>query len=1277
MRMKRWHFAVDVGGTFTDCVGYGPDGSVHTLKRLSSGITPGLVDVVVGSGSFVDPERSGDPENFWEGSRIVLIDPGSGNRVEGQVTASQRSTGRLSVDLQYGGPPISAGMRYEVHCSEEAPLLAVRHVLGLGSRSPLPPISLRLGTTRGTNALLTRSGPRTALLTTRGFADLLTIGNQSRPRLFDLTIRKSPYLFTDVVEIDERITADGTVLRPIVPEDVRQVLRRLVDDGVESIAIFFLHSWTDPTHELRAEEIVREFNFTNVTRSSMLSQVIGAIPRGNSAVLDAWLNPVLREYLYGIASKLHPDSTMHVMTSGGGLLGVESFSGRDSILSGPAGGVIGYARVAAEEEFPAAIGFDMGGTSTDVSRFAGSLEREYETERAGVPIYSPTLAIETVAAGGGSICGFDGVRLTVGPASAGADPGPACYGRGGPLTITDMNLLLGRILPERFPFPLDRPRVDRLVAERIDAIARSPMGREYSPHELAEGYLRIADERMVRAVRTISVARGYDPADHVLIPFGGAGGQHACAIARELGIRRIALHPHAGILSAWGIGRADVRQVREESVMALLDEIAGDGLDIAFSLLEQTTRDAVRAEGILRNRIESPHRSLELRYTGQHSTIEIGEPDDGDWQSTFERRHRALFGYVHEGRPIEVVTARVEIVGRVDMPDADTASETSRIFSPITTVRSVFGGEEIETPVRQRQDLDPETPVHGPAIICDPFSTLVVEPDFRATVNRRGVVMLERIPPDISAQEKPDNRAPDTSRPDPILLEIFNNLFASIAEQMGEVLRKTSMSTNVRERLDYSCALFSPTGELVVNAPHIPVHLGAMGETVRRIIAENPDLGPGDVFITNDPFRGGSHLPDITVVTPVHDAGGRILFFTASRAHHAEIGGITPGSMPPFSTNLAEEGIVISGIRLVERGESREEEIADLLRSGPWPSRDIDSNLADIRAQVAANRRGEELLRELMERHTPEQVTRYMDHVREAAAAKVRIVLGSMPDGTHHFVDHLDDGTPIAVSATVSGDRVRIDFTGSGPVRSSNLNANRAIVTAAVLYVVRCMVGEDIPLNDGLLDRVEIIVPEGILDPTPGETPETSPAVVGGNVETSQRVVDVLLGAFGLAAASQGTMNNLTFGDERFGYYETICGGSGATPEGAGADAVHTHMTNTRLTDVEILEHRYPVRIGRFAVRRGSGGAGEHRGGDGVEREIEFLRPLHVSILSQRRGDYAPWGLDGGGEGARGENLLERSDGSSGSIGGSGEFDAAPGDLLIIRTPGGGGYGVS
>lgn len=982
------------------------------------------------------------------------------------------------------------------------------------------------------------------------------------------------------------------------------------------------------------------------------------------------------------------------MTSAGGLIDADRFVGKDSILSGPAGGVIGFSRVAQQAGFTKAIGFDMGGTSTDVARFDGEYEYEFETKKAGVRIVAPMLAIETVAAGGGSICGFDGVKLIVGPQSAGSDPGPACYGRGGPLTVTDVNLWLGRIVPSRFPFPLDRAAVERRLTELQARVGGNT-------DALADGLCRIANANMVRAIRRISVARGYDPAEYVLVCFGGAGAQHAGEMAESLGMKRVLIHPLASLLSAYGIGLADVRRFGERSVLKPYSTGQLAELDILFAELERTARAEVAAEGIDTERIQPAVKSLDLRYAGVEATIRVTCPSDGDYAAKYEELHRQLYGYAHSGRKLEITAARIEVVGRTAEPAVDSQPLVPRTPTPDDSQRAWFDGRFRDTPIFFREHLHPGDEIIGPALISEPSSTIVVDLGWTARLLERGEVVLERRETRDESRElareakrlsSPSTLDSQLSVPaNPVLLEIFNNLFASIAEQMGVTLQMTSCSTNVKERLDFSCAIFDPDGNLVVNAPHIPVHLGAMSETVKRIIADNPkdfaawspsskrpDVGVRTtVFVTNDPYRGGSHLPDVTVVTPVHDATtGKLIFFTASRAHHAEIGGILPGSMPPFSKNLGEEGVLIRNFKLVDAGVSREDGLRQLLLSGPHPTRAINDNLADIRAQVAANNIGVRLLSELVEKQSLDVVQAYMRHIQVAAATKMRLALAALPDGRYERVDHLDDGSPIQATITIVGDSATVDFAGTGPVLKSNLNANRAIVTAAVMYVFRCLINEDIPLNGGVLEPISIIVPECLLNPPEHSDPSQSAAVVGGNVETSQRVVDVLLGALGLAAASQGTMNNLTFGDSTFGYYETICGGSGATANAHGADAVHTHMTNTRLTDVEIIERRYPVRVHEFSIRKSSGGAGQHHGGNGIVRKLEFLRPLNVSLLTERRGPFPPFGLNAGQPGSLGHNTLTKTDTKEiVELGGKAQLTVATGDLLTIETPGGGGYG--
>jgi 5-oxoprolinase (ATP-hydrolysing) len=992
-------------------------------------------------------------------------------------------------------------------------------------------------------------------------------------------------------------------------------------------------------------------------------------------VLDAYLNPVLRGYIAALRESL-TEADLRILTSAGGLVAADEFVGKDSILSGPAGGVVGFSAVAKAAGFERAIGFDMGGTSTDVSRFDGRFELQYETQKAGVRVVAPMMAIETVAAGGGSVCRFDGVKLSVGPESAGADPGPACYGRGGPLAVTDLNVILGKVLPMHFPFSLDRAAVDARLAEIVEEIRRAT-GRVYEPVELADGFLRVANANMVGAIRSISIAKGSDPREYVMVAFGGAAAQHACAVARELGMRQVLNHPSAGVLSALGIGMADVTRHLASGVYEPYSDDAVTALDQRFTALEADGRCQVVAEGVVAERIRMT-RSLDLRYRGLDAYLTIPEPERGTYEQAYAAAHESLYGYAHAGRELEIVAARLEVIGAVSEPLPESKSVGTRDVSAEQTTESWFDGTAHTTAVFQREGLQPGDRVAGPAIICEAVSTTVIDPGWSGEVLSGGELLLTDQGTKAALNVSEEDGSAEA---DPVMLEIFNNQFAGIAEQMGITLQNTSSSVNVKERLDFSCALFTPTGDLVVNAPHIPVHLGAMGETVRATIRDNPAMQPGDVFVTNDPYQGGSHLPDVTVVTPLHDQRtGRLLFFTASRAHHAEIGGVVPGSMPPFSRNLAEEGVLIRNFKLVDAGVSRYDQLRAHLVSGMYPTRSVDDNLADVAAQVAANHQGCRDLLRLIERYSLSVVEAYMRHIQRAAEAKIRLALAALPDGVRTFVDHLDDGSPVMATVTIRGDEATIDFTGSGDVLATNLNANRAIVTAAVLYCLRLLIDEDIPLNQGVLAPVEIVLPTCLLNPDEGETPATSPAVVGGNVETSQRVVDVLLGALGVAAASQGTMNNVLFGDETFGYYETICGGAGATAEHPGADAVHTHMTNTRLTDPEVLEQRYPVRVAEFSIRRGSGGMGRQRGGDGVVRRIEFLRRLDVSILSQRRGAYAPYGCQGGGDGALGRNRLLRRGDDGGAreelLGGQVHFVAEPGDVLIIETPGGGGFGA-
>lgn len=1288
---RAWEFWIDVGGTFTDLVARDPYGAVRTHKLLSSGVYRGRVDAGSTRRQIVSANRRDDPPGFFEGCEFSLFAPvGDGAaRLAGRVVAGfEPSAGRIILDepLEEDPPP---GATYTLDFGEESPVVGVRWLLGLKPTEEVGPCSVRLGTTRGTNALLERLGAPTALATTRGFADLLTIGSQDRPRLFDLAIRKAAPLHQAVVEIDERIDADGAVVRPPDLDEVRRGLERVRRGGAESLAVCLLNAYRNPAHEELVESIAREVGFAHVSRSTQLSPSQRMTPRGDTAVVDAYLTPILREYVERIAARM-PRASLRLMTSAGSLVGAASFAGKDLILSGPAGGVVGACEAARRAGLASAVAFDMGGTSTDVSRFSpggqGEFERRYEMElrdartNAGVRVVAPMLWIETVAAGGGSICDFQGGKIVVGPRSAGSRPGPACYGQGGPLTVTDVNLFLGRLVEEAFSIPIDRDAVERRMREMLDRI-ESAQGRRYSPEALAEGFLAVANASMSGAIKRISISRGYDVRRDGLVSFGGAGGQHACALAAELGIETIVQHPLAGVLSAYGIGAAEVRKFGEQHVGRRWDERLPEVLAGVFDAMRGRLSAELVAEGVDPDRILPPRRILEMRYAGQDATLSIAAPPDGDFPRSFEEEHRRRYGFVYQGRPIEVLSARMELGGAADRPAPPRLESSNQPPAPLKWTRSYMAGRWLDAPVFDRASLRAGQRFDGPAVVVEPASTIVVEPGWSARATEAGDVVLTR------TGRAPVVRAAAASpEADAIGLELFNQRFASIAEQMGVTLQKSAMSTNVKERLDFSCALFTASGRLVVNAPHIPVHLGAMGETIRCLLEDAPDLRPGEAHLTNDPFRGGSHLPDVTVVSPVFDESGRsLLFFTASRAHHAEIGGISPGSMPPFSKNLAEEGVLLSWLRVAEGDEAAEAELRRRLTQAPYPSRAVEENVADVHAQIAANRLGARLLRELVEREGLEVVAAYMEHVQRAAADQMRKALLKIPAGEHRFQDAMDDGSIVAVRIEVfhEGGRGRavVDFAGTSPTASSNLNANPAVVRAAVMYSFRCLIEEDIPINDGVLDPVEIRIPLGsMLHPIADADPSKRPAVGAGNVETSQRIVDVVLGALGAAAASQGTMNNFLFGRPAspgrpgFGYYETICGGAGAGPGFDGASAVHTHMTNTRITDPEVLEDRYPVRLRRFAIRRGSGGAGRHPGGDGVVREFEFREPVEAALVTNRR-TTAPFGLAGGGDASPGRNTWIRRDGQERDLGPAAQFSVEAGDVVRIETPGGGGYG--
>ena len=1292
-----WDFWVDRGGTFTDVVARRPDGSLVTHKLLS------------------------------EDSR-----------------------------------------RYD-----DAATTAIADLLDVPRDKPLPPDrirSVKMGTTVATNALLQRRGVPTLFVTTAGFGDVLRIGYQTRPHLFKLDIVLPEMLYAEVLEVDERVAADGTVLCPLDLQTAIDGMAAARQRGMDAVAIVLVHGYRHIDHEAALAAAAREIGFTQVSASHEIDPLVKMVPRGDTTVADAYLSPILRSYVDAVASRIGSGNAaqcdgsgnaaqcdgsgnaaqcdgsgnaadgpqLQFMQSNGGLADARRFTGRDALLSGPAGGVVGMARTAQAAGFERLIGFDMGGTSTDVSHFAGEFERANETEVAGIRVRTPIIDMHTVAAGGGSVLTFDGSRLRVGPDSAGADPGPVCYGNGGPLALTDANTVLGVIRPGYFPAvfgaegdqPLDADAAARGIAELADQIAQSSGVQRCTP-EVAFGYGEIAAENMANAIRKISTERGHDITAYTLVCFGGAGGQHACRVADRLGITTILIHPHAGVLSALGIGLADVTDLRAEPIEVPLDEALIEDLHGRLAAARPSAAEAVAAAGVPADRIEVTG-SLSVRYRGSDTSLEVplstaamgaasfstaamgaasfstaamgaasfstaamgaASFSTADEVATaFATAHRTRFGFSPPGAAnsataLVVDALHIEARGRaVDPPPATPpADDRDALLATHTTYMSAGGthiGDEplrndpsphscapYDTPFWDRTALAPGAVMAGPAVVVEPNATTVVEPGWQGTITDRGDLVLERV------TARPSSVAIGTTV-DPVQLEIFNNLFMNIAEQMGVVLEHTAVSVNIKERRDFSCALFDLEGRLVANAPHLPVHLGSMSESIRTVIEQNPAMLAGDVFVLNNPYNGGTHLPDVTVVRPVFDASGtERIFYVASRGHHADIGGCVPGSAPADSTTIDEEGLVLDNLQIVAEGRFLEETVREVLASGPWPARNPDQNVADLRAQVAACERGATELNRIVEYYGLDVVHAYMGHVADNAEEMVRRVidaLGSNDNFRGSYRAELDDGSVICVHISVdSANRSAVvDFTGTSGQHPGNFNAPVAVCRSAVLYVFRCMVDDAIPLNAGCLRPLELVVPDpSMLSPHPPA------AVIAGNVETSQQITDALFGALGVVAASQGTMNNFIWGNDRHQYYETICGGAGATARRRGADAVHTHMTNTRLTDPEILEQRHPVLLERFEVRQGSGGRGANRGGDGVVRRLRFGEAMTANLLSSRR-RIVPFGVAGGEAGALGRNLLERADGTVTELAGCARVEVAAGDVMEIHTPGGGGYGA-
>ena len=1161
----------------------------------------------------------------------------------------------------------------------DAAVEGVRRILGIAT-GPLPAglvAEVRMGTTVATNALLERKGEPVVLAITRGFGDALRIGWQSRPDLFARHIVLNDQLCDQVIEIDERVRADGTLDRALDEAQARADLKAARANGFRAVAIVLVHGWRFTDHERRLAAIAREVGFEQISVSHEIGALIKLIGRGDTTVADAYLSPILRAYVERVGTDLGTATPLLFMQSSGGLTAAEAFRGKDAILSGPAGGVVGMAETARAAGFDRVIGFDMGGTSTDVSHFAGDYERTSDAVVAGVRLRAPMLGIHTVAAGGGSICRFDGSRLRVGPESAGAVPGPAAYRRGGPLTVTDCNVMLGKLRPDQFPAvfgphgdqPLDAAAVTAGFEVLADEVRRAT-GRDATPEALAEGFITIAVQSMAEAIKSVSIQRGYDVTRYVLNCFGGAGGQHACLVADALGMTRVMLHPFAGVLSAYGMGLAEVRAIRQATVAAPLEAAGDTALADRARTLERQARGDLIAQGFTDAALTTLVRA-EIKFAGSDTPLVVPFGPAGEMRAAFEALHRLRFGFFAEDKALLVEALEAEAVAASGQtPSAVGGSHAGEAPGVITRVPVRMAGGAHEAPVYRRSDFGPGAAVLGPALILEDTGTTVVEPGWRAAADPALNLILERTVP------LPARTAMGTDV-DPIMLEVFNSRFMACAEQMGEALRATAYSVNIKERLDFSCAIFDATGALIANAPHIPVHLGSMGESIRTIIASRGGVADGrgmkrgDVYMLNAPYNGGTHLPDITVIMPVFlEADDAPAFFVASRGHHADVGGITPGSMPPASRTVEEEGVLIDDFLLIDGGRLRDAETRTLFASGRYPSRNVDQNIADLKAQVASCARGgDELTRMVAEFGRP-VVTAYMGHVQDNAEEAVRRAIAALKPGS--FALEMDDGAVIRVRIDVDpGARSAVvDFTGTSDQLPNNFNAPLSIARAATLYVFRTLVDDAIPLNEGCLKPIRLIVPEGSM-----LNPQYPAAVVAGNVETSQAVVDCLYGALGVLAASQGTMNNFTFGDETRQYYETIAGGSGAGPDFDGTAAVQTHMTNSRLTDPEVLETRFPVLLEEFSIRRGSGGDGANRGGDGAVRRVRFLEPLTAAILSNHR-RTAPFGLAGGKAGAVGVNRVERADGSVEPLGATAEVEMGEGDVFVIETPGGGGFGA-
>lgn len=1160
---------------------------------------------------------------------------------------------------------------------KDAALQGIRDLMGLQTSTKIPTENIahvKMGTTVGTNALLEHKGAPTVLITTKGFKDQLRIGYQSRPHIFARHIVLPDMLYTETVETEERISAHGEVITPLNEDQLRQDLQAAFDKDYRSCAIVFMHGYRYTEHEKKAAEIAKEIGFTQISTSHETAPLIKMVSRGDTTVVDAYLSPILKHYVNQVSSELG-DTQLMFMRSSGGLTDAHLFAGKDCIVSGPAGGIVGAAETAKQAGIEKIIGFDMGGTSTDVAHYAGEYERRFDTVIAGSRIRAPMMDIHTVAAGGGSICFFDGMRYRVGPDSAGANPGPAGYRKGGPLTVTDCNIMLGKLRPEFFPHifgpnadqPLDRDIVVQKFTELAERIEKET-GNKRSPEEVAQGFLDIAVLSMADAIKKISIQRGYDVTEYTLSCFGGAGGQHACLVADMLGMKRIFLHPFAGVLSAYGMGLAATTAMREKSIEKQFTTDILSDLQTGFDTLTQETSTEMEGQGFARDQLQN-QLQLHIRYEGTDKAQIVPFGTYDEIIQSFENQYMQHYGFLMPETPLVIEAIAVETIGKQhDIQDTTITAHAGTNDAPLDTVAVYMDHASQDTPIYDRDLLPQDCRIKGPAIIRESTGTNIVEPGWTATQDQLGNLILVK-----EENQKNANVIENSETADPVMLEIFNNLFMSIAEQMGSVLENTAYSVNIKERLDFSCAVFDQQGGLIANAPHMPVHLGSMGDSVRAIIQNREgEMQPGDAYMLNDPYHGGTHLPDITIITPVFDENtpDAPLFYVASRGHHADIGGITPGSMPAHSTHIDEEGILLTDIQIVEDSVFQEQKIRDLFASGPYPARNIDQNIKDLRAQIAANAKGAQELHKMVTHFSLKTVMDYMQHIQDNAEEHVRRAISVLKDGT--FTQKMDNGAEITVNIKIDTDnrQARVDFTGtSDQMDTANFNAPLSVCRAAVLYVFRTLVDDDIPMNEGCLKPIELIVPKGcMLNPNPPA------AVVAGNVETSQCVTNALYGALGVLAAAQGTMNNFTFGNDNYQYYETICGGSGAGPDFDGTDAVQTHMTNSRLTDPEILEWRFPVLLEEFSIRPHSGGGGKHHGGNGVIRRIRFLEDMTASLLANHH-QIAPFGQDNGEDGKTGLCRVEHANGNETVLSSTDQKQLQSGDLIHIETPGGGGFG--